>query len=346
MPAADSKERESNNALITMTGEGEDKVGPKMSTESIQKLNNNAALPTRDRIVILGRRRAGKTVFLARLYKTLWSSSSDFHMRALSGESHTACIEVIDELESGTWPASTLGSQYTDIEVTYKGNKRLLVSLDYPGEVFRQAFVQNASTEDAQELLDHVDRAAAVIILLDPSVIHSGESNEIIDDEYGMTQVLNRIREWPENKDIPIVIVLTKCDIHKHLLRDSGGLVEFTRSNYMNLLRAMDRFKIFASAAVFTKQGQNGDRIPDMSKPPVGVVEPLEYCLKKITSQEIAKLEHEAQVAQRLRIKKYHQKQYDDQKRSVVFWSVFWSVACVVLFGIGLVTWMILNGSE
>ncbi|MCH8824528.1 MAG: GTPase domain-containing protein [Planctomycetes bacterium] len=346
MPQAMGEEQEK----VRLTNEPDDALRDMSdkgaSSDIARELTSGTSKPPRDRIVILGRRRAGKTVFLARLYKTLWSSSGHFHMRALSGDSHSACMEVIDEMESGRWPASTLGSQYTDIEITYNGNKRLLVSLDYPGEVFRQAFVHNANTEDARELLDHVDRAAAVIILLDPGVIHSGKTDEVVDDEYGMTHVINRIREWPESKDVPIVIVYTKCDMHKKLLRDSGGLKKYAIANYMNLLRAMDRFKIFASAAVFTKPGLNGDRVPDMTRPPIGVIEPLEYCLQKISSHEIEKMDHEAQVASRLRVKKYHEKQHDDQKRAVMFWTVFWSIAVVGLFGIALVTWMILNGSE
>ncbi len=311
-----------------------------------QEFTAGSAQPARDRIVILGRRRAGKTIFLARLYQQLWSSANRFHMRALSGDSHTACMEVIDELKSGRWPASTLGSQYSDIEITYHGTKRLLVALDYPGEVFRRAFVENANTEDARELLDHVDRAEAVILLLDPAVVHSGSSSEIVDDEYGMTQAIHRLREWPDGKDVPIVIVFTKCDLHKRMMRDHGGLREYATSNYANLLRAMDRFKIFACAAVFAKQNPDGERVPDLTKPPIGVVEPLEYCLLKIKEREEAGRERQAQEETRVRVRRFLDKQHEDKKRAVVFWSIFWSAACVLLFGVALVTWIVVFGKQ
>lgn len=323
-----------------------DRATREAPTAPSQELPAVATRPPRDRIVILGRRRAGKTVFLARLYKHLWSSSSHFHMRALSGDSHAACIEVIDELESGRWPASTLGSQYTDIEITYNGTKRLLVALDYPGEVFRRAFVENANTEDARELLDHVDRAAAVILLLDPGVVDSGTSAEVIDDEYGMAQAIYRIREWSESKNVPIILVLTKCDLHEQLLRDSGGLEAYAKANYSNLLRAMNRFKVFASAAVSTKLNLDGERVPDLMKAPIGVVEPLEYCLRKITAREEAEQERQVQETKRVRVRRFLEKQLEDRKKAVVFWSIFWSVALVVLAGVALATWMLAFGTQ
>ena len=346
MHAAGNKDQDDLGSATKPVNALGDRANQEALTAPSQALAAVATRPPRDRIVILGRRRAGKTVFLARLYKHLWSSTTHFHMRALSGDSHAACIEVIDELESGRWPASTLGSQYTDIEITYNGTKRLLVALDYPGEVFRRAFVENANTEDARELLDHVDRAAAVILLLDPGVVHSGASGEVIDDEYGMAQAIYRIREWPGSKDVPIVIVLTKCDLHKQLLRDSGGLVAYATSNYSNLLRAMDRFKIFASAAVFTKLNLDGERVPDLTKPPIGVIEPLEYCLRKIMAREEAERERQAREEQRVRVRRFLEEQHEDKKRSVVFWSIFWSVACVLLFGVALVTWMVAFGTQ
>jgi GTPase SAR1 family protein len=317
-----------------------------LASPAAPALSVSAEPKSRDRIVILGRRRAGKTIFLARLYEQLWKSDSHFHMRAVSGETHKACMTVIDELRNNRWPASTLGAQYSDIEITFNNGKHLLVALDYPGEVFRKAFVDNADTEDAKELLDHVDRAAAVILLLDPAVMQSQCIDESIDDEFGMVQAIHRIREWPGGAEIPIVMVFTKCDVRKELLRNSGGLKAYAAKEYMNLVRAMGRFKVFACAAVNAAADTNGKVIPSINSKPIGVIEPLEYCLKKIVEREEADRHRAAAKERMLAFQKQTLDEYNSRRRAILFWSIFWSVAAVVIATIGFVTWILTNGSE
>jgi len=300
----------------------------------------------RDRIVILGRRRSGKTIYLARLYDELWKSRGDLHMRAISGETHKACMQVVEELRSGQWPASTLGAQYSDIEITFRGRKHLLVALDYPGEVFRKAFVDDADTEDAKELLEHVDKAAAVMLLLDPSVVESGNTIDAIDDDFGMVQAVHRIREWPGGSDVPIVVVFTKCDVHKRLLRKNGGLKNYLVTRYGSLIRAMNRFKVFAAAAVHTRPGKNGEFRPTLEKRPVGVIEPLEYCLDTIVQRGQEKLEAEQLEKYQIAEREQRHQEYLAQRRSVLFWSIFWSVALVVLGAIGIFTWVMVHGGS
>ena len=99
----------------------------------------------RDRIEILGRRKAGKTVFLARLYEQLWNAHpSGLTMRTLEGAGHVALMEVNDRLKSGQWPEATLGSTHSDFEIsTPDGRAYTMSGLDYPGEVFKQAFIED-----------------------------------------------------------------------------------------------------------------------------------------------------------------------------------------------------------
>jgi len=49
----------------------------------------------RDRIVILGRQGAGKTVYLSLLYDLLWRSKGDLNMKALHGEHHRVPIVLV-----------------------------------------------------------------------------------------------------------------------------------------------------------------------------------------------------------------------------------------------------------
>jgi hypothetical protein len=161
-----------------------------------------------------------------------------------------------------------------------------------------------------------------------------------------MVQAVHRIREWPGGEHVPIVIVFTKCDTRKQLLRDSGGLRAFTLNHYKNLVRATNRFKVFASSAVHASPGRNGTPIPNLSRPPIGVIEPLEYCLRKLT--ERAEIERE-EYAKRERVEAFRNQAletYRDRKRSIVFWAVFWSTALALLGGIAIVTWILTHSPD
>ena len=299
--------------------------------------------PQRDRIVILGRRRAGKTIFISRLYEQLWKGDRHFFMRAITGGTHQACIDVVNQMESGVWPPSTLGTLYQEIEITYQSEKHLMVALDYPGEVFRKAFVEDAETDDAKELLDHVDRAAAVILLLDPAVIKGGNSKEAMDDDFGMARAIRRIREWPGGEDVPVAVVLTKCDLHKHIIREAGGVGPFVRSYYAPLMREVGAARMFASAAVMTCRNENGDRVPDPTRQAVGVVEPLKYCLDEMINREWVRKEQK-QAAERYetRIAEMQAEQLS-RRRSALTWILIWAGAILLLAGFGFLVFSLVN---
>lgn len=54
----------------------------------------------RDRIVILGRRSSGKTVYLSTLYYKLWNSTSDYRIRAIKGANHLELIRIAENLKN------------------------------------------------------------------------------------------------------------------------------------------------------------------------------------------------------------------------------------------------------
>lgn len=295
--------------------------------------------PARDRIVILGRRGAGKTVYLARLYEQLWRSNDVLQMRAVTGATHQMCMDVIDKMQRGQWPPSTLGASYSEIEVKYYGKTSLLVALDYPGEVFHKAFVDDAESDDALELLAHIDRAAGVILLLDPAVVGCGDMKEAIDDDFGMTQAVKRIREWPGGDSVPIALVLTKCDQNKRLLRAEGGVRSFVSKRYGPLMREVGHVKIFASSAVRAHRDESNRIVPHIVSDPIGVVEPFRYCLKYAKQQaQIVNFRAEDKARRQASIEAAI-KQERDRRRATIFWSVATSIAIVFTTVLGIFLW-------
>ena len=140
----------------------------------------------RDRIVILGRRSSGKTVYLSVLYDKLWNSRSSIRIKALKGASHVEFVKAVEDLKTNTWPAATQGLSENILELTYNEQKRTIVALDYPGEVFTNAFVKDIESNETRVLLDHIDHAEALIVLIDPEHIVKGDIHSKIDNNYGL----------------------------------------------------------------------------------------------------------------------------------------------------------------
>jgi len=289
----------------------------------------------RDRVVVLGRTQAGKTVYLSALYYTLWKEKSEIRVRALDGPTHKACIEVIDSLKRGVWPSSTIGSRYLNMEVSYKGAWRPLVSLDYPGEVFRKAFIDNTTGSDVEDLLDHIDRAAGVILLLDPAVVVEQGMMISMDDDFGMMKAIERIRAWPDGAEVPIALVLTKYDRRRHIIEAEGNLASFVKKHYRALLRVCVHLRTFVCSAVQEQGGPNHSKIrPDFR--PTGVVAPLRHILESLTQHANQKAQLEQQRRQLDAAREYAQSAVRRRSRTM------WLIVCAVVFGImllALITW-------
>ena len=241
----------------------------------------------RDRIVVLGRTQAGKTVYIARLYHELWSKPQSWlSMRALSGPAHTSLMTMCAELANGRWPGATIGQRYVDCELKFNTTVHRMTILDYPGEVFTKAFVLGESdTDDTTSLLEHVDHAKGVILLIDPkNAVDSRDPTKRADDDFGMAAVVDRIRKFPGGENVPIAIVMTKCDLHESMIIQLGGLKVFTEEYLHWIIRtAVSSYKVFPCAAVrLSRSSRSESRAPDLVKPPVNVIEPLKWILEKL----------------------------------------------------------------
>ena len=243
----------------------------------------------RDRIVILGRTRSGKTVFLTRLYEQLWKSKSNFHIKALSGPTHKKFMQGINNLRDGKWPPSTGEYTYSTFEITDEDRKRLLVSLDYAGEQFSLAFTEGSNRSDVQNLVKHVDKACGVLLLLSPDIDHEHDIDASADDTIGMQLAVEHIRNAPGGDKVPIAIVITKGDQFNDIIRQFGGIVKYVNKHYLPLLRVIGHYKAFLVSAVQCRKSQiteDGSYIPNLELPPIHLLEPLRWCLNKLNDSD------------------------------------------------------------
>jgi GTPase SAR1 family protein len=228
----------------------------------------------RNRIVVLGPKNAGKTIYLASLYGQLYKApvSGNFSGQAVTGRTHLKLMDVYDELRAGKWPASTTGAEdLLEVQIEHDGQQHLLATLDFAGELFTQAFLGGDITEG---ITKHIDAAKAVMLLFDPA-----SANER--DEFVMIQAVQRVRDSVGGDRVPIVILLTKYDQNVATIQSRGGPVQFVRDLFPALSRHVKAVHIFCVSCV-----QSIDGKPHLHS--FNVKEPFDFCLKEIEKNDAA----------------------------------------------------------
>lgn len=256
--------------------------------------SNSREAVERDTILLLGRQGAGKTVYLATLYAKLYEGHNGLVMKALRGPDHVELMTSREKLRHGEWPAGTLKTTEMPFELLHEGGKRLMVSLDYSGEDFQRAFMhENTDNKDVKLLLNYVDRAAAVVLLLDPGVVlRSGHKQDDpwghkarADDEFGMDKAVERIRGWRGGDKVPIILAFTKADRHSAEIKAAGGVRSFAIKHYPALMRSLGDVPIVPVSAV-QQTSRNGETRPHPRSKPSHIETPILLCLQRLRRSE------------------------------------------------------------
>jgi hypothetical protein len=311
----------------------------------------------RNKIVVIGRIESGKTVFLTRLYVDCWNAKSGLRMACTSGQDHLRYMEQYDVMEKGKWPAATVGSTYFTIDLTRNDVTIPMVVLDYSGETFKKAFTEEVDDEQTRELKEHVDRACSVLITVDPGFAMHGGTLDKVDDDYGIANAINYVRQSPNGSEIPIAIVMTKCDVHakkimdiidKDKIKDKGQeryrkfLKKYFNSWFYGL--GLERtYRIFPIAAVRTRTDARGSQIPDLSKPAHKLMDPIIWCFdivqKEREHEQIVHLKKEQDV-KFSHFQKIEREQLASYRRKLL---IFWIVAILFMIAAAWTTSFILN---
>lgn len=249
----------------------------------------------RDRIVLLGQPQSGKTVYLARLYDLYFRSppNSFLSMRTLNGQVHLKLMELVDAMDQGFWPAATGGITYVDLEIRYRGERFEVVSLDYPGEVFSKAFLLGKRDADCLELIEHLDRAAGIIMMIDPSVVANRSRVKAAETEFGMTAAIRYVKDRRDGLGVPVALLFTKLDRNEQLLRSAGGLRGFAETYCAHILSEVPGLKLFSSAAVREEIGPGGRSRPCLRKRSIGLENAFLYCLDVLVRTRLRDRERE-----------------------------------------------------
>ncbi len=256
-------------------------------------------------IVVIGRRKSGKTVFLARLYEALWKGAelkdglldragpSDggrrrvpMSCRAEDGPTHMALMRMIDELHQGRFPAATVGQSEIRLVVSLRKREHPVVTIDYPGELFQNAFLGGSQDDEARHFRGFIESAAGAILLIDPDTVFSGIL-ERQGDAFGLMDAVIRMRRSVGGESKPIAVVFTKYDLHRAVILEAGGVEAFARKHFPRLVEAIgSEGAAFASSAVHSETNNIGRIAPNVRKPPYNLIQPFHYCLSTIAGAD------------------------------------------------------------
>jgi GTP-binding protein EngB required for normal cell division len=283
-------------------------MAPRINREYSEQVVDHDNRYQRDRIVVIGRRSSGKTVYVSMLYDKLWNSKDIFKVKAAKGTSHAQFIKTAAAIRQGSWPAATQGVSQSFIEIDHNGQNRMMVVLDYPGEIFTDAFVRDTESKEVNALLDHIDHASAVILLVDARHVAMGDVDSQIDNNYGILQAINRIQNWPGGKEIPVVLVLTKYDEISNIIKQHGGTRCFVEKYFSSLIKTTKHLKVCKVSVVPEIDQVSSLEIKEKIAP---LEAPLLYCL-----EQFGNIEEKADEKSRFnRINKYHKHLDKKEKR-------------------------------
>lgn len=180
-------------------------------------------------ILMVGHSRAGKTSYMAGLYKQFGDKPDGFGLWMSDSNKRDNLIRLGQGIERGYYPNGTdIASQY---QFYLQYDNELLIPFnwyDYRGGALSESSKYSA---DAQELLSRMNSADALIVFLDGEKI-TQMTDEDLEDEYDILlwAIQNTVsRRSLDGTYFPVSFVITKGDLYPNygLLLNSPGLSYF-----------------------------------------------------------------------------------------------------------------------
>lgn len=180
-------------------------------------------------ILMVGHSRAGKTSYMAGLYKQFGDKPDGFGLWMSDSNKRDNLIRLGQGIERSYYPNGTdIASQY---QFYLQYDNELLIPFnwyDYRGGALSESSKYSA---DAQELLSRMNSADALIVFLDGEKI-TQMTDEDLEDEYDILlwAIQNTVsRRSLDGTYFPVSFVITKGDLYPNygLLLNSPGLSYF-----------------------------------------------------------------------------------------------------------------------
>ena len=221
------------------------------------------------KVAIVGVEGSGKTVMLAGLGE-LYSRPDDkgYFLAPKDFNTSAYVAELMERLRSGSWPAATADDAFQGLEWTLRRRSDVggrptdiceLSCLDFPGEVYRKAFVETTDrrSEEMQRkveaLWNYIERADSLIVLVNlGDVIVRGLADRRVHESIWVTSAIleQALKERP-GKTIPkAAIVLSQADSYAATIEACGGAKGALDKYLPNVYNSFGWLDVFAAYAV------------------------------------------------------------------------------------------------
>lgn len=161
-------------------------------------------------IMMVGHGRAGKTAFMAAMYKFLGDDKSGYGIHAEDGTQRSSLQRMARNLAKGIYPGQTdIQSQYK-FSFTVEGHEVMPFNwMDYRGGLLT---MQNPTDQEKEKFLAALKYADSLIVFLDGEKLSNPSSRWNNEYRVLISCIQCAIREKRDGI-YPICFVITKCDI-------------------------------------------------------------------------------------------------------------------------------------
>lgn len=163
------------------------------------------------RIVMLGHSGVGKTTYMAAVYGELQSPHGGFFLRAEDPDDHRRFLDIADRISVGEYPAGT--DQRETYRFILRHRTQDVFSFDW-ADYRGGALMEQSVTDETRKVREDLVRADGVVIFCDSRKLQRGQSTA---KEMGRLSQLLGSSLASVDKDLPVVIVLTKRDCVKQI---------------------------------------------------------------------------------------------------------------------------------
>ena len=293
------------------------------------------------KVAIVGVEGSGKTVMLVGL-GDLYSRPDDkgYFLAPKDFNTSSYVAELMGRLRAGAWPAATADDVFQGLEWTLRRRADVvgvrptdiceLCCLDFPGEVYRKAFVETTArrSEEMQRkvesLWNYIERADSLIILVNlGDVITHGLTDRRVHESIWVTSAIleQALKERPGRILPKTAIVLSQADNYEATIKACGGPKGALEKYLPQVYNSYDWLDIFAAYAIDkTRLDDEGRSVPDPAFTTEGLRPIMDWLLdNKRPSKEVDKGDAG-----------------DEHRIAIMVWLVVIILSLVVFFACGI----------
>ncbi len=265
------------------------------------------------KVAIVGVEGSGKTVMLAGL-GDLYSRPDDkgYFLTPKDFNTSSYVAELMGRLRNGIWPAATADDLFQGLEWTLRRRSDTggrptdiceLSCLDFPGEVYRKAFVDTKGqrSEEMQRqiavLWNYIERADSLIVLVNlGDVITHGLADRRVHESIWVTSAIleQALKERPGRVVPKTAIVLSQADVYEATINECGGAKGALEKYLPHVYNSYGWLDAFAAYTVDkTRLDDDGVVVPDPAFTTEGLRPIMDWLLDKecpSKAQKAAKL--------------------------------------------------------